>query len=211
MTFFLILAALHVVFLGAIYGRLDGGGIASVNEWVERTLIMFFFVLACAPFADYWAVLAYIGVAGIATGHGLYWLSRTVKYTTPERLDFFLRPFFGADPRTNIALKNAPVADVQAAMQTYGLKKLYWRCAAGMFVTGTLVGLPALVLALVYGEWIAAVCFAATGIVKALAYMTGYAIFGPTTRETEFAEYANGAARNALCLTAIYATINALL
>lgn len=196
MTFFVFLASIKVIFLGAVYGRLDGGGIAKVSEWVERSLIMFFFVLACTPFAGLWSLLAYAGVIGIATGHGQYFLARTVKHISPERLDFIVRLFFGQDPRTKYTQKD----NIEAAIAAYGNNRLYWRCVFGMFVTGSFVGLPAVIISLCFGAFTPALWLSLTGVVKALAYMTGYALF----KNTESAEYINGAGRNVLCLGAIF-------
>lgn len=212
MNLFIILACLKVIFLGAVYGRMDGGGIANTKEWTERSLIMFFFVLACAPFSGLWALLAYAGVIGIATGHGQYFLNRAVKYIgdrpgekgTYERIDPFVALFFGKDPRTDNKFMNlsgaAQTSALQAAMNDYGMNRLYWRCVFGMFCTGFLVGLPAAIIAFCFGAYLPAFFFILTGLVKALAYIIGYALF----KNTESAEYINGAGRNVLCLAAIF-------
>lgn len=189
MTLFIILATIKVVFLGAIYGRLDGGGLANVREWSERSLIMFFFVLACAPFAGLWALLAYLGAIGLATGHGQYFPSLTIKYIKPQGVDFIVKLFYGTDPRT-----------VNGDADVYGMKKLARRARFGMFVTGTLVGLPACIIALCFGAFVPALLFSLTGVVKAFAYSIGYKYF----KSTEIAEYVNGGGRNLLCLIAIF-------
>jgi hypothetical protein len=212
-TLFYILAILKVLFLGAVYGRMDGGGIANTKEWTERSLIMFFFVLACAPFAGLWALLAYAGVVGIATGHGQYFLSRAVKYIgdtadgkkgTYERVDPFVSLFFGKDPRTdkkhNQLTGAVQISSVQKAMNDYGLRRLYWRNVFGMFCTGFLVGLPAAVIALSFSAHIPAALFFLTGFVKSAAYVIGHAV----SKNTESAEYINGAGRNAICLGVIF-------
>lgn len=206
MELFYILIALKCILLGAVYGRLDGGGLAKVSEWVERSLIMFFFVLTCAPFAGYWAFLSYTGVVGIATGHGQYFLDLPIKALSGERFDFIVRLLFGDDPRTNkkyIKYRddewvNAPRASkdqLHLRMKDYGLNKLYWRNVFGMFVTGSLVGLPAFILSMYFGEFAGAL-FLLTGVVKALAYMIGQKFWG----STEPAEYINGGLRNVICL-----------
>lgn len=217
MILFGILIAFYVVAAGAVLGRIDGSGdgvilVKDLPEWVERSLIMFFFVMACAPFAGAYALFSYAGVVGIATGHGQYFLSRAVKYMgrkpdgsrgTSERVDPFVRLFFGQDPRTDTKFNTlsgaAQTNAIRAAMNDYGMTKLYWRCVFGMFATGTLVGLPALVVSVSFGAYLPAVFFALTGVVKALAYMIGYKIFN----NTESAEYINGGGRNVLCLLAI--------
>ena len=206
MTLFIILASIHVVFLGAVYGRLDGGGIAKTSEWIERTLIMFFFVLACAPFAEYWALLAYAGVLGIATGHGQYFLDRAIKAMAPESFDFIVRLFFGEDPRTDNSYKNVrddnlsiispAYKSIKQYMEVYGMKKLYWRNVFGMGCTGFLVGLPAAILAIVFGAYLPATLFLLTGPIKSIAYMVGYKFW----KATEPAEYINGGLRNVICM-----------
>lgn len=215
MTFFLILISIKVILLGAVYGRLDGGGLARVNEWIERSLIMFFFVLACAPFADLWALCAYAGVVGIATGHGQYFLDRGIKFLgdTKERVDPFVSLFFGKDPRTGERFRSlsgaAQTNAIRSAIQNYGNKKLYWRCVFGLFITGSLVGIPATVLALCYGQFFAAFIFSLTGVNKALWYAIGYQLkrMFPQIKDTVVAEYGNGGGRNALCLAVILTLI----
>lgn len=205
--FFAFLISIKFILLGAVYGRLDGGGIAKVSEWVERSLVMFSFVLACASFSGLWSLLAYLGVVGIATGHGQYFLARTVKYVKPEKFDFIVRMAFGPDPRSNTAFSGFPpmYAPIEDAMKAYGLKKLYWRCVFGMFVTGTLVGIPAFVIAAAFGK-LYGVLFLLTGVVKAISYMIGWQFF----KSTEPAEYINGGARNAVCLAVIFYALSIL-
>ncbi len=217
MIFFTVLASLYFIFHGAIHGRVDGGGIAKVSEWVERTLVMSGFVIACAPFAGLWALTAYSGVAGIATGHGKYFLAMLAKATGPEFFDFIVSWFFGKDPRTSDEYKkwrgekwsSAPqeIKDkLHLELQTYGHGRLYRRCVFGMFVTGTLVGLPAFVVSIVFGKLYGAF-FLLTGIIKALSYIIGWEVF----KSTEPAEYMNGGGRNALCLIVILFAVLAIL
>lgn len=206
MELFYLLIALKVVLLGAVYGRLDGGGIAKCSEWIERSLIMFFFVLACVPFAGYWSFFAYAGVIGIATGHGQYFLDLNIKAVSGERTDFITRLIFGKDPRTKIEYLtyrddywgNAPryIKDkIHLEMQDYGLNKLYWRGVCGMFVTGSLVGLPAFIVSMCFGQ-IEGALFLLTGPAKALGYILGQKFWA----STEPAEYINGGLRNVVCL-----------
>lgn len=209
MELFYLLIAAYVIFLGAVFGRLDGGGIAKVSEWLERSLIMFFFVLACAPIAHYWAILAYFGVVGIATGHGQYFLNLSAKAVSGERTDFIARFIFGDDPRTNIKYikyrndgwSDAPqeIKDqIYLEMQDYGLNKLYWRNVFGMFVTGSLVGIPACIISISFGE-LYGLLFLLTGPAKAIAYMMGQKFWG----NTEQAEFINGGLRNGICLAIV--------
>lgn len=209
MILFLILISLYWIGTNAVWGRVDGGGIAKVNEWVERTLVMFGFVLACAPFAEYWSLLAFAGVLGIATGHGQYFLNRAVKAVEPEKVDFLVKFVFGQDPRTSDKYKSlrdddwfyAQQSDKSAIyedMQAYGMDKLYWRNVLGMFCTGTFVGIPAFVIAMVFGQ-VSGALFLLTGVVKSAAYMMGYALF----KNTESAEFINGGGRGVIQLAVI--------
>lgn len=213
--FFAFLAAFKAIFLGAIYGRMDGGGIVTTKEWTERSLIMFFFVLACAPFAGLWALFAYAGVLGIATGHGQFFLNRAVQAVEPEKLDYVVRIFFGLDPRTDEKYidyrdyvdwyKDNPgkrkkfeeviKPEIELRMQEYGTKRLYWRNVVGMFATGLLVGIPAAILSIAFGKYILAFIFMGTGLAKAAAYVIGYEVW----KSTKPAEYINGGLRNLLC------------
>ena len=199
---------LQNVALGAILGRVDGGGIAKVPEWVERSLIMLYFVLACAPFAGLWSLAAYLGVVGIATGHGQYFPSMVIKAIAPERVDFIVRLFFGEDPRTAERYKalrgvlNADIPELYLVVNAYGRDRLFKRCAFGMFVNGTLVGLPAFILSMFFGQFYGAL-FLLTGVVKSVSYMVGWKVF----KNTESAEYLNGAGRNALALSVLIISI----
>lgn len=175
-----------------------------MNEWVERLLVMSFFVAACSLFAGWWSLVALIGMVGIATGHGQYFINRKVDATEPERVDFIVRLFLGDDPRTDKryteyrgdnVLPKEQHKKLKAEMEDYGMGKLYKRCALGMCLTGFLVGLPAAILAGVFGEYNAMVLFLLTGPLKALAYIVAYEIWGSTVQ----AEYINGAFRGLIC------------
>lgn len=201
--------------LGAVFGRMDGGGVIKTPEWVERSLIMSYFVLGCLPFAGPWSLVAYTGVLGIATGHGLYFPTRSIKAAAPERVDPFVRLFFGHDPRTapkyaqyrklssgQLQAEHPHIySEIQAEMQAYGMDRLLRRCLFGMFTTGALVGLPAAVMAIYFHAWISAAFFALTGPWKAFAYWAGW----KATGATEACEWINGGGRAALATSALYA------
>lgn len=207
MIFLIVIFFLQNLVLGAILGRMDGGGPPKTPEWLERSLIMAYFVLACMPYAGWFSLLAGVGAFGIATGHGSYFLARTIIATEPERLDFIVRLFFGEDPRSAYKFEHlrgnehyslTDTAAIDADMKQYGMTKLYWRGAFGMFVTGTLVGLPGVLLCLYFGAWLPALLLSLTGVVKAAAYVIAYELW----ESTEPAEYGNGGARTALALAA---------
>lgn len=198
-----------MTYIGALWGRIDGGGVFKVSNAVERFMCILFFVVACIPFAGVWSVFAFLGIAGLATGHGQYFFARAVKYIKPEKLDFIVKLVFGDDPRSAQRFKafeeyNADefrieepetFDDMRHQIEAYGVTKLYKRCAFGMFVTGSLVGLPSAVLAIIYGEWLSAALLSSTGLIKAVSYMAGYAAF----KNTESAEWMNGGLRSAVC------------
>jgi hypothetical protein len=191
------------ILFGAVLGRIDGGGIVKINEWVERILIMTCFAFACSFDAGFWSIIAYLGMFGIATGHGQYFPSVEVKAQKPEFFDFIVSRFFGNDPRASLKYKsfrNSPIEQqpkelLKLDIDQYGSKKLYWRNAFGMFITGSIVGIPSAVLLLIFGNVYGAL-FLLTGVVKSISYLFAWQYF----RNTVPAEYMNGAGRNVLCL-----------
>ena len=200
LTLFLII--ILAVVIGAWLGRMDGGGWPNTPELLERLCIMSFFALACFPFAWGWSVLAYLGGVGLATGHGQYYLNRVVKLDMrDEYFDFLVRPFFGHDPRL---LPASSVTTLTQYVESYGHTKLYWRCVFGMFVTGSLVGLPAALIAIKFGRFDEAVLLSLTGVAKALAYIIGYEFWGSTAP----AECINGGLRTLLAMTALFITLS---
>lgn len=214
MTFFIFIIMLKALFLGAIYGRIDGGGIMKCPEIIERLLVMSFYVLSCAPFAGAWSLAALGGMIGISTGHGQYFPSVLIKAITSETTDFITRLFYDEDPRTReryaayrkynhdeLKQLHPQIHDkLKDEIRTYGVDRLYRRCMFGMFVTGTLTGLPAFVLCVVFGQYYAAVPFLFHGVVKFLSYHYCHKIF----EKTEPAEYTNGGLRTLLCLISFY-------
>lgn len=200
----------QTLFLGAIFARMDGGGIVKTPEIVERLLVMSFFVFACWPSAGMYSVLALIGMVGIATGHGQYFLSMLVKAINPQRLDIIVEYFFGTDPRTLEKYDNykeekwvnvtpAVQEDLHNELEKYSYTKLYKRNLFGMFVTGSLEGLPAGIICLLSGN-ILGIVLLLTGFTKA----TSYFICNKLGFTTEPAEYIKGLLRNLLCLIALY-------
>lgn len=149
------------------------------------------------------ALIAFIGMLGIATGHGQYF-SIQQKTIAPEKVDFIVRVLF--DYPVNIAqffLRGC--TDWKLILETdprvkgrsisyYGFAKLRWRNAFGMFVTGSMVGLPAFIVCMSFDHKAAILLFL-TGFVKAAAYR-----FAP---DTEAAEWFNGFGRTMLCGLAV--------
>lgn len=202
-----LLALLPLCVLGGLFARMDGGGKPVTPEIVERLLCISFFVAAVFSIEPWAAPVALLGIFGLSTGHGQYFLSMMARAVDGERLDFIVRLFFGDDPRTHIRYLSFRGSKWSAApqgmkdilkmeLEQYGEKRLFWRCMFGMFITGSLVGLPAAIVALCYGHVFSAICLASTGLVKALAYF----IAQP---KTEPAEWINGTLRTALALVAL--------
>lgn len=104
-----------------------------------------------------WGIPAFIaGVAGKRTGHGQYISLGNFRqpYGNDEPLDCIVRFFFGFDYGGN-----------------------YWRCVAGLAVTGMAVTLlPGLLYGLVVNPLMGAV-IAISGMSKALAYMIGWFLY----------------------------------
>lgn len=211
MTLFYITCFLYAVGVNAVLGRIDGGGIIKMSEWLERLLIMGFFVMACSVAAGWWGLLAGLGVFGIATGHGQYFLSRAIKPIEPERVDPIVSFFFGRDPRTHEKYKYLrgkefslnDIPHLREEMALYGLRKLYWRNVFGMFVTGSLVGLFAFLVSIFFIPWYISALFLLTGPSKALAYMIGYKLW----KSTVAAEYINGGFRGVICALVIFLSL----
>lgn len=199
---FYTLIIIQFIALGAVYGRINGGGFED-QRLISRIIIMSAFVLACSVYVDWWALFAFLGTFGIATGHGQYFLDRQLvgQQERVERLDFIVKWIFGKDWRENYS-ENHKFTEAETEKYYSVIRKpLYWRNVFGMFLTGSLVGLPSAVIMLCIGQYIPAVLFACTGIAKALAYIIGDFIQDKFSKQgTVIAEYLNGGLRNALCL-----------
>lgn len=210
LTFWLISSS--VILATAWASRMDGGGPPKTPEIVER-LIAMLPVLAYGSLYGWVAMfIASVGVVGRATGHGLYFLARQIKATTPEFFDFMLRPFFGRDPRTsdefadlrNLRVEEIPVErlkEINAAVDAYGYNRLYWRCVAGMSVTGVIVTLPLACILIAAGEVLSPMIVFVAGAQKGLSYMIGYHLRIKNWNrnfpmylhdDTEIAEFLNG-------------------
>lgn len=185
----LLLYTIQSVILGAILGRMYGNGHTMLNKHVTNLLSMLPFVFVCMATAGPYGLLALIGMFGIATGHGQYFLSLALQQCKPEYFDFIIKPLFGDDPRTLPSyVKGTPV-----------LGNLYERCLFGMFVTGSIVGIPAAIVCISSGN-ILGVALLLTGLAKAASYL----VCDKLNLGSERAEYLNGALRTLLtCITFI--------
>lgn len=211
LTFWLI--ASSVILCTAWASRMDGGGPPKTPEIVERLIVMLPILAYGSLYSWVTMLIASVGVVGRATGHGLYFLARQIKATTPEFFDFLLRPFFGRDPRTDdkfadlrgLRVEEIPVErlkEISDAVDAYGYTRLYWRCVAGMCVTGLIVTLPLAGVLFTAGEVISPLIVLAAGAQKGLCYMIGYHLHVKSWNRnfpmylhdaTEIAEFLNGA------------------
>lgn len=210
LTFWLV--ASSVILATAWASRMDGGGPPKTPEIVERLIVMLP-VLAYGSLYGWVAMfIASVGVVGRATGHGLYFLARQIKATTPEFFDFILRPFFGRDPRTadefadlrGLRVEEIPVErlkEINAAVDAYGYTRLYWRCVAGMSLTGLIVTLPLAGILIAAGEVLSPMIVLLAGAQKGFSYIVGYTIHTKSWNrnfpmylhdDTEIAEFLNG-------------------
>lgn len=210
LTFWLI--ASSVILATAWASRMDGGGPPKTPEIVERLIVMLP-VLAYSSLYGWIAMaISSIGVFGRATGHGQFFLSRMIKAISPEFFDFLLRPFFGRDPRTldefadlrDLRVEEIPVErlkEINAAVDAYGYNRLYWRCVAGMSVTGAIVTLPLAGILIAAGEVLSPMIVLVAGAQKGLSYMIGYHLCVKSWNrnfpmylhdDTEIAEFLNG-------------------
>lgn len=202
MTIYYIMGVIALSFIGAVFYRMRGGK-PDIPRPIEQMLFCSIFILVgWLTGVEWWfnGLTFAIATAATLTGHGTYFLSRMVKAVEPERMDFLVRPFWGADPRTIEKYKslrgdNWYMADqrardeVEAAMIKYGLEKLYWRNVTGMAVTGGIVSLaPGIGIAFV--NPLVGLLVAISGfIAKPIAYMVSY----KAGHDTEGGEYGTGA------------------
>lgn len=193
-----VATALLFSLAGAVAMRMHGGGGPDIGKWFDRFFAMSLFAIALAPIAEWYALLAYIGMAGIATWHGQYFPSLAAKYIPSknvEAFDFIVRWFYGDDPRTDKALagqyENSPVITLAIS----GYKNLAGRCRFGRFITGSIVGLPSAAMAFDAGEPLFALPFLLTGVCKALAYDIGWR----WKASTEYGEALTGATWGLIC------------
>lgn len=183
---------------------MDGGAPPKTPEIVDRLLCISPFVFVGCLLYGWWGIGASLGVLGLATGHGQYFMARVLKHIKPEKVDFLLVPFFGKDYRTTLN----PNFDPSSSLYQYYIDriypKLYWRNVAGMCLTGLLVGLPIAIVAAFHGDYKLAGLFCLTGPLKGLSYMVGWHYkdlfkLKHLEKDTEKAEFLNGFLRSLLC------------
>jgi len=172
----MILAIFCIALLGAALYRWRGHA-SPIKKYFPKPWPQIVFGLpyaSIAAAASYWLALP-VGIltyAGLVTGHGQYFLSLHPKSIKPEFVDFALVPFFGADPRSQVSNDS----DAFDGITAYGADRLYWRCVAGMALTGLLVTLPAGIACL-------NPLLALSGALKAPAYMIGHFVFYHSDKE----------------------------
>lgn len=183
---------------GAAAMRMHGGGGPDLGKWFDRFFALSLFAVAIAPISEWYALLAYLGMAGIATGHGMYSPALMAKYIPPkniENFDFIVKWFYGDDPRTDTALAGQYENSAVITLAIAGYKNLASRCRFGRFVTGSIVGLPSAAMAFDAGEPLFALPFLLTGVCKALAYDIGWR----WKASTEYGEALTGATWGLIC------------
>jgi len=196
---------------------MDGGAPVKIPELLERILCISSFTIVCCLSYGWWGLCSLIGILGIATGHGQYFLERMLKAISPERVDFIVRLFFGVDYRTTLN-KNFAISATSAEYYIQRIyPKLYWRCVLGMFLTGLLVGLPSAIVAACHGDFLIACLFLLTGPIKSISYMVGWHYkdlfkLKHLEKDTEKAEFLNGFLRTLLCgaIWASFASVSAV-
>jgi len=150
-----------------------------------------------------------VSVVATLTGHGLYFPSRKIEATEPERLDVIVSWLFGVDPRTadeynpdwrgwnGWYFSNPMKANtwdttikpkLEKQMNDYGMTKLYWRCMCGMAVTGGAVTLAPGMALMIWHPLHGAIVALSGFISKPL----GYAIGQYTPMRTDASEYIYG-------------------
>lgn len=214
--------------IGGWLGRMDGGAPPKIPNIIERLLCLSPFVIVAALLYGDWVYAAFLaaipntkkdknesngrflwlasllGIFGISTGHGQYFMARMLKQIKPERVDFILTWFFGKDYRTTLPEDfYATPSEYRRYMLTY-YDGLYWRNVAGMFLTGLLVGLPASIVAYIHGDILIGSLFLLTGPIKSVSYMLGWHFkdlfkLKHLEKDTEKAEFLNGFLRTLLC------------
>lgn len=136
-------------------------------------------------FAD-WQFSAITGAVLVLTmifkrmGHGQYMNLPfgLGKVTTPESIEFLLKPIFGEDPRTRDSWTKLSYPRREKDIERYGENKLYLRNFTGLGIVGLLPALPlALVLGFVCNLWILALLTLIGGFGKALVYDFSWRLF----------------------------------
>lgn len=194
-----MIGPLLLISLGAVLGRIDGGGLIKMNNWVERLFIMLYFIIPCILIAGPWGIFAAIGVIGLITGPGQYFPGRALKAIEPEGVDFIVQFIFGDDWRTQFPEGYQFTREETEYYEAWVKPTLFLRNAFGMFVRSSLVGLPAMVICLIFGAWDSAFYFSLTGVAASFSYVICDLIW----RDTAKAEYMNGGLRSLLALLAV--------
>lgn len=202
---FLIISSIIIILASALSGRAVGAE-WGVARWQEKLIIAALLIWPISYVAGAWSLLAVPFIfAALGLGHGQYFLNRQPKWIKAERIDFMLRPFFGRDPRTEDA---ANQNDIEMLMSEYGMKKLYWRCVAGMGLKGFVIGLAPFVIGVFFSY--AALAYLFTGPLMAISYMTGYQWFADKQDVgTVAAEWLTGASRGLITVLIFRVFLNA--
>lgn len=169
--------------LGAAIYRIRGSGDTplNINPIPELLFSSMVGAMVYLNMYDSWAsVSPWVCIVSICfatfvllKGHGQYITFWFVGHSRPRRikpedLDVLVTPLFGEDPRTTKAFGKNHV-DTDALIKAYGERKLYWRCAFGLWVKNTLFLLPAILIQSSFS-----VLPLAMTLIMPLSYMAGW-------------------------------------
>lgn len=157
--FMLIPVFVIAAFIGGWISRMCGGASPGLPWGLQQWLYALPYAVLVAPVSLWWVLPAYLAaVMGKRTGHGGGMdLGTSTKARDPEKLEYLILPLHGRIPE-------------------------YWYDALLLALTGLAVTLvPGIVLA-AYGHIATGLIIAASGLLKAPAYMIGWAIF-PTAKD----------------------------
>ena len=162
--------AISLAILGAVIYRIRGGLAPAMPRPMDQ--LLFALPYACIAYKitgrNLWAFLGVLALTTVAlsSGHGDYMdLATWNKPTDPERLDFIVHWFFGADNFND-----------------------FWRDAFGLAVTGLAVTLPCSAMLLAHRRYALSAMLFLSGALKFPAYYLGWELFGGT----EAGEYLTG-------------------
>lgn len=195
-----IIALIFVLscFAGAQYARMDGGGGPKTPELTERLLCIGPFVAPAIFSGGWWGLLALIGMVGLAIGHGPYFLDRLLKGLGGDMpgVDFIVRWIFGPDWRAQFPENHIFTTDEEIFYQESVYPGLLKRNLFGLSLSGFLVGAPAGIICICFGDIGAGISLMLTAFIKPWAYWISYP-------DTKPGELLNGTVRSALALVVL--------
>lgn len=166
-----------MLYLGFILFTLVGGvlyrfrgGWPTLTRPIEQILFcapLFYLCFTSVSFLP--ALVASIAcLVAVLKGHGTWMSYRDLgRCIEPEWLDWIVNIFFGKDPRFFTSEGRCPTEPLRKhKVESYGVKKLYWRGIFGMSLSGLFSTIP---VGIVTGNIFIGLC----GALKGLAYLCG--------------------------------------